>query len=218
PHGLHRAGDLQLQRAGPAGCGDPDGQPRPDHPGALPACRLDPGANGQPRPLRPLRPGAADPRPGRRLPGRHPGRARAARPHRPRSQPAGAAADGGNAGTGAAVAVMLAATTVNYGWSQALSDMAQISPVLVVSVALLVAMLLDLVLPGRVRGATAAGVSLAGLIGAIVAALLLYQSRGHGAYSNFATGDDFAVYFHVFFAVLGILTILVTHPYLARRN
>jgi len=113
---------------------------------------------------------------------------------------------------------MLAATTVNYGWSQALSDMAQISPVLVVSVALLVAMLLDLVLPGRVRGATAAGVSLAGLIGAIVAALLLYQSRGHGAYSNFATGDDFAVYFHVFFAVLGILTILVTHPYLARRN
>ena len=49
---------------------------------------------------------------------------------------------------------MLAATTVNYGWSQALSDMAQISPVLVVSVALLVAMLLDLVLPGRVRGAT----------------------------------------------------------------
>jgi len=112
---------------------------------------------------------------------------------------------------------MLAAA-VNYSWSQALGDMAQISPVLVVSVALLVAMILDLVLPPQVRGASAAAVSLVGLVGAIVAALLLYQSRGHGAYSKFATGDDFAVFFHVFFAVLGILTILVTHPYLARRN
>jgi NADH-quinone oxidoreductase subunit N len=115
------------------------------------------------------------------------------------------------------MAVMLAAT-VNYTAQQALNDMAQISPVLVVSGALLVAMVLDLVLPERLRGATAATVSLAGLVGAIIAALLLYQSRGHDAYSHFATGDDFAVYFHVFFAVLGILTILVTHPYLARRN
>lgn len=113
---------------------------------------------------------------------------------------------------------MLAAAAVNYSWSQALGDMAQISPVLVVSTALLVAMVLDLVLPAEVRGASAASVSLVGLVGAIVAALLLYQSRGHGAYSSFATGDDFAVFFHVFFAVLGILTILVTHPYLARRN
>jgi NADH-quinone oxidoreductase subunit N len=112
---------------------------------------------------------------------------------------------------------MLAAA-VNYSGQQALSDLGQISPVLVVSIALLVAMVLDLVLPERVRGGTAAAVSLLGLLGAIVAALLLYQSRGHLAYSNFATGDDFAVYFHVFFAVLGILTILVTHPYLARRD
>ena len=112
---------------------------------------------------------------------------------------------------------MLAAA-VSYSWSQALGDMAQISPVLVVSVALLVAMVLDLVLPAEVRGATAAAVSLVGLLGAIVAAFLLYPSGGHSAYSGFATGDHFAVFFHVFFAVLGILTILVTHPYLARRN
>jgi NADH-quinone oxidoreductase subunit N len=106
----------------------------------------------------------------------------------------------------------------SYGWSQVGADLAQVSPILAVSVALLVAMVADLLLPERRRGAVAAGISLTGLFGAIVAALLLYQSRGHSAYSQFATGDDFAVYFHVFFALLGIMTILVTHPYLAKRN
>lgn len=108
--------------------------------------------------------------------------------------------------------------SVSYGWGQAGSDLAQISPILAVSVAMLVAMVSDLLLPAGRRGAVAAGISLVGLLAAIVAALLLYQSRGHSAYSQFATGDDFAVYFHVLFALLGIMTILVTHPYLAKRN
>ncbi len=110
------------------------------------------------------------------------------------------------------------AYSVNYGWSQAAADLAQISPIVVVSVALLVAMVVDLLLPQRLRASAAAAISLLGLVGAIVAALLLYQSRGHSAYSQFATGDDFAVYFHVLFALLGIMTILVTHPYLAKRS
>jgi len=115
------------------------------------------------------------------------------------------------------VAVMLA-VTVSYSWSQALTDLAQVSPIVMVTVALLVAMVADLLLPEATRGMAAAAISLAGLGAAIVAALLLYHSRGHDAYSHFATGDDFAVYFHLFFALLGILTIVVTHPYLARRD
>ena len=58
PHGLHRAGHLRLQRPGPAGRRPPDGQPRPDRPGPLPAGRLDPAADRDPRPHRPLRPRA----------------------------------------------------------------------------------------------------------------------------------------------------------------
>jgi NADH-quinone oxidoreductase subunit N len=115
------------------------------------------------------------------------------------------------------MAVMLA-YSVNYGWSQAGSDLAQISPIVVVSVALLVAMVTDLLLPARLRAAASAAISLLGLVGAIAAALLLYRSGGQGAYSQFATGDHFAVYFHVLFALLGIMTILVTHPYLAKRG
>ena len=102
-------------------------------------------------------------------------------------------------------------------WQSAQGDLAQISPFLVVAITLLVAMVADLIAPPSIRGRLAAGLSLLGLAGSIVAALLLYH-HGHSAYAGFATGDDFAVYFHVFFAALAILTILVTHPYLARRN
>ena len=112
----------------------------------------------------------------------------------------------------------MVAVTVNYSWAQAQTDLAQVSPIVMVTVALLVAMVADLLLPEGSRGRAAAAISLAGLGAAMVAALLLYHSRGHDAYSHFATGDDFAVYFHLFFALLGILTILVTHPYLARRD
>ncbi|MDQ6918562.1 MAG: NADH-quinone oxidoreductase subunit N [Candidatus Dormibacteraeota bacterium] len=115
------------------------------------------------------------------------------------------------------MAVMLGAA-VTYSWSQAGSDLGQISPIVVVSLTLLVAMVTDLLLPRILRARAAAVISLLGLVGAIAAAVLLYQSRGHDAYSHFATGDDFAVYFHVLFALLGIMTIVVTHPYLARRN
>ena len=112
----------------------------------------------------------------------------------------------------------MTAAAVNYSLSQAQADLAQVSPIVMVTVALLVAMVADLLLPERSRGRAAAAISIAGLVAAMIAALLLYHSRGHDAYSHFATGDDFAVYFHLFFALLGILTILVTHPYLARRD
>ena len=84
--------------------------------------------------------------------------------------------------------------------------------------ALLVAIIVDLLLPAAARPLAAAGITVTGFAGAIAAALLLHAAGGHAAYSGFATGDDFAVFFDVFFALLGILTVLVTHPYLARRG
>ena len=110
------------------------------------------------------------------------------------------------------------AYSVSYGWGQAGTDLAQISPILCVSVAMLVAMVADLVLPAARRGAIAAGISLVGLLAAIVAALLLYQSRGQSAYSGFATWDDFAVYFLFLFSLRGIIAILVAPPFLVRRT
>ena len=110
------------------------------------------------------------------------------------------------------------AVTVTYTWAQAQGDLAQVSPFLVVTIALLVAIVVDLLLPAPARGLAAAAISVAGFLGAIAAALLLHAAGGHSAYYGFATGDDFAVFFDVFFAVLGILTVLVTHPYLTRRG
>jgi NADH-quinone oxidoreductase subunit N len=113
---------------------------------------------------------------------------------------------------------VILAATVSYSWAQAQGDLAQVSPFLVVTIALLVAIVVDLLLPAAARPLAAAAISVAGFLGAIAAALLLHAAGGHPAYSGFASGDDFAVFFDVFFAVLGILTVLVTHPYLARRE
>jgi len=113
---------------------------------------------------------------------------------------------------------VILAATVTYGWAQAQGDLAQVSPFLVVTIALLVAIIVDLLLPAAARPLAAAGITVTGFAGAIAAALLLHAAGGHAAYSGFATGDDFAVFFDVFFALLGILTVLVTHPYLARRG
>ena len=113
---------------------------------------------------------------------------------------------------------MILAAAVNYSWAQAQGDLAQVSPFLVVTITLLVAIIVDLLLPAAARALAVAGIAVAGFVGAIAAALLLHAAGGHAAYSGFATGDDFAVFFDVFFAVLGILTVLVTHPYLARRG
>ncbi|GAC1653263.1 MAG: NADH-quinone oxidoreductase subunit N [Candidatus Dormibacteraceae bacterium] len=113
---------------------------------------------------------------------------------------------------------MLIAHVVNYTADQAQGDLFQIAPLLAVSVALLVGIVADLTLPRGLRGGVVAGIAVAGFAAAIVAAGFVFQAHGHGAYYGFATGDDFAVYFHVFFAVLGILTVAASHAYLRRRD
>ena len=107
---------------------------------------------------------------------------------------------------------MLAAT-VNYSGSQALSDLTQIAPIVAVTVALLLAIVLDLVLPLKARGAASALVASLGLLAALAltAAFWLRWLPGGGksAYSGFATGDGFALFFEALFAVLGVFTIAV---------
>ena len=114
----------------------------------------------------------------------------------------------------------LAATpTLDYTFAQAGSDLVQVAPITAVIVTLLVAMIVDLVLPARRRGDTVAVISVAGLLVALALAGLNWQrGGGHSAYFGFATGDSFAIYFEMLFSVLGILTVIVSHAYVQRRD
>ena len=116
---------------------------------------------------------------------------------------------------------MLAAT-VSYSGSQALSDLTQIAPIVAVTVALLVAIVLDLVLPAGARGAASALVASLGLLVALALAAAYWfrwlPGGGKSAYSGFATGDGFALFFEALFAVLGVFTIAIARSYIARRG
>ncbi|HZU15030.1 MAG TPA: NADH-quinone oxidoreductase subunit N [Candidatus Dormibacteraeota bacterium] len=111
------------------------------------------------------------------------------------------------------------APPVAYTFGRALSDLSQIAPIACVTVTLLVAVVVDLVLPRRRRGPVVAGVSIAGLLAALgLAVWAWYRGGGHSAYFGFVTGDRFAVYFEMLFASLGVLTVLVAHVYVQRRG
>jgi NADH-quinone oxidoreductase subunit N len=115
--------------------------------------------------------------------------------------------------------VIPAAATVSYSASQAGSDLYQIAPITALVVTLLVVVLVDLVLPARRRPAMAAVLSLLGFaVSGGLAAARLAAGGGGPAYAGFATGDSFALYLDLLFASLGILTVLVAHPYLIRTG
>ncbi len=108
---------------------------------------------------------------------------------------------------------------VNYSAQQALTDLQQIAALVAVVVALLLAMIADLLLPPRRRGPVVAVLALAGLAVALaLAAWSLATGGGHEAYFRFATGDSFALYFEVLFSILGLLTIAISHAYVRRRD
>jgi NADH-quinone oxidoreductase subunit N len=117
-------------------------------------------------------------------------------------------------------ALYAAATpAVSYSWSQAGSDLWQVAPITALTVTLLVAMIVDLVLPQRRRGPVVMVLALLGFVVALgLAGLRAWLGDGGGAYSGFATGDSFAAYFEVLFSVLGILTVIVSHAYVVRRD
>jgi NADH-quinone oxidoreductase subunit N len=108
---------------------------------------------------------------------------------------------------------------ISYTFDQGASDLRQIAPIAAVTITLVVAMLVDLVLPRARRGPVVAVISLVGLTVALgLAALMWWQGGGHSAYFGFATGDSLAVYFEILFCVLGILTVIVSHTYMQRRD
>src|SRR5205809_24768 len=51
-----------------------------------------------------------------------------------------------------------------------------------------------------------------------LAAYGLWRGGGHSAYHGFATGDSFALYFELLLAILGVLSVLVGHVYVRRRD
>jgi NADH-quinone oxidoreductase subunit N len=111
------------------------------------------------------------------------------------------------------------APTVSYTFDQAAGDLYQVAPIAALTLTLLVAMIVDLVLPSARRGTAVAVISVVGFVVALVLAVARWQAAdGRVAYFGFATGDSFATYFEVLFSVLGILTVIVSHAYVRRRD
>ncbi|MBO0702629.1 MAG: NADH-quinone oxidoreductase subunit N [Candidatus Dormibacteraeota bacterium] len=106
-----------------------------------------------------------------------------------------------------------------YSWEQAGHDLYQILPISILTLTILVGIVVDLVTPRGYRSAAVAGVSLLGyLLAGIFAALHWWLGPSASAYHGFISGDRFANFFEVFFSVLGILTVVISEPYLRRRR
>ena len=111
------------------------------------------------------------------------------------------------------------AADLNYSWSQALSDVNQIAPIATLTGFMLFAIVTDLVLPKPRRGGAVAIVAVTGFAYSLGTALYRWlYGTGDFAYHRFATGDNFALFFEMLFAILGILTVAVSHSYLKRRG
>jgi NADH-quinone oxidoreductase subunit N len=115
--------------------------------------------------------------------------------------------------------MMPLAADLSYSWSQALSDVNQIAPIATLTGFMLFAIVTDLVLPKSRRGGAVAIVAATGFAYSLGTALYrwLYGTGGF-AYHRFATGDNFALFFEMLFAILGILTVALSHSYLKRRG
>jgi NADH-quinone oxidoreductase subunit N len=114
---------------------------------------------------------------------------------------------------------VLLATDITYSWGQAMADLSQIAPIAALTAFLLLAIVVDLALPKSRRGGAVAMVAVTGYVLSLGSAVVTWNAGGGGpAYNGFATGDNFALFFEIFFAALGILTVAVSHPYLQRRE
>src|SRR5437764_3286934 len=118
--------------------------------------------------------------------------------------------------------MMLAAAStpdLNYDWSQALGDLGQISPIVALTGFLLFAIIADLAIPRLRRSGVVAMVAAVGYAYSLATAAYRWKFAALGpAYHGYATGDSFAIFFEVLFAILGILTVAIAHPYLVRRG
>jgi NADH-quinone oxidoreductase subunit N len=111
------------------------------------------------------------------------------------------------------------AVQISYSATQAWNDLANIGPIVAVTVALLVAVVVDLVLPRGLRGPAVAGIAGIGLVTALaIAGYRLANGYGGLAYYRFATGDSFALFFEMLFAIAGVMTVIVSSSYVRRRG
>jgi NADH-quinone oxidoreductase subunit N len=110
-------------------------------------------------------------------------------------------------------------TDLTYTWAQALNDLGQIAPIVSLTGFFLLALVADLILPRSRRGDVVAMFAVVGFSYSLATAIYrwLYATGGF-AYHKFATGDDFALFFEILFASLGILTVALSHSYLKRRR
>jgi len=110
-------------------------------------------------------------------------------------------------------------TDLTYTWAQAQADWGQIAPIAALTGFFLLAIVVDLVLPKHRRGGAVAMVAVVGFAYSLGTAIYrwLYATGGF-AYHRFATGDNFALFFEILFASLGILTVALAHSYLVRRR
>jgi NADH-quinone oxidoreductase subunit N len=113
----------------------------------------------------------------------------------------------------------LLAADLTYTWSQAFADLGQIAPIATLTGFFLFAIVTDLVLPRRRRGGAVAIVAVTGFAYSLGTAVYRWRyAQGGSAYHQFATGDNFALFFEVLFATLGILTVALSHSYLQKRG
>ena len=111
------------------------------------------------------------------------------------------------------------APSLSYDWSQALSDLGQISPIAALTGFMLFAIIADLAIPIVRRSGVVAMVAVVGYTYSLATAAYRWKFATLGpAYHGYATGDSFAIFFEVLFAILGILTVAIAHPYLVRRG
>jgi NADH-quinone oxidoreductase subunit N len=112
-----------------------------------------------------------------------------------------------------------AGTDLSYSWGQAFADLGQIAPIVALTLFLLLAIVADLVLPRQRRGGVVAMVAVVGFAYSLGTAVFRWLNFPGGyAYHRFATGDQFALFFEILFASLGILTVALSHSYLRRRG
>ncbi len=108
---------------------------------------------------------------------------------------------------------------LSYSWSQALADVGQIAPIATLVGFMLFAIVTDLVLPRSRRGGAVAIVAAVGYAYSLGTVFYRWASgQGGYAYHRFATGDDYALFFEMLFATVGILTVALSHSYLRKRG
>jgi NADH-quinone oxidoreductase subunit N len=116
---------------------------------------------------------------------------------------------------------VIAAVTpdLTYTWAQALADLGQISPIAALIGFMIFGIAIDLALPRSRRGGLVAMVAVTGFAYSLgTAGYRWIYASGGPAYHGYATGDSFALFFEMLFAILGILTVALAHPYLRQRG